>query len=82
MAGPHTGQNKNAQIPNEDSLDFEFTDQNLFSLNRFPGIDRLEGGARANVGLHTALTTDTGVKVLGWRNWPGPATWTRTLRTT
>ena len=36
-------------IPNEDSLDFEFTDANLFGFNRFPGIDRLEGGVRANV---------------------------------
>jgi len=38
-------------IPNEDSLDYEFTDASLFSLNRFYGIDRLEGGLRANVGL-------------------------------
>ena len=42
----------NTLIPNEDSLDFEFTDANLFALNRFPGVDRLEGGTRANVGLH------------------------------
>jgi LPS-assembly protein len=41
-------------IPNEDSLDFEFTDATLFSLNRFYGIDRLEGGMRANVALHAA----------------------------
>jgi LPS-assembly protein len=41
-------------IPNEDSLDFEFTDASLFSLNRYPGIDRLEGGPRANVALHGA----------------------------
>ena len=39
-------------IPNEDSLDFDFTDANLFSLNRHPGVDRLEGGARATVALH------------------------------
>lgn len=44
----------NSTIPNEDSLTPEFTDANLFSLNRFPGIDRLEGGNRANVGLHGA----------------------------
>ena len=43
------------RIPNEDSLDFEFTDQNLFALNRFPGIDRLEGGPRANVGAACQL---------------------------
>jgi len=53
VAGPNTGGGQRTlRIPNEDSLDFEFTDQNLFSLNKYPGIDRLEGGLRANVGLH------------------------------
>ena len=52
ILAPNTGRGRNGRIPNEDSLDFEFTDQNLFALNRYPGIDRLEGGARANVGLH------------------------------
>ena len=57
VAGPRTGGGQRVQrVPNEDSLDFEFTDQNLFSLNKFPGIDRLEGGARANVGLHLNWT--------------------------
>ena len=56
VAGPNTGGGRNLSIPNEDSLDFEFTDQNLFSLNRFPGIDRLEGGLRANVALHLNWT--------------------------
>ena len=56
IVAPNTGGLRRAQIPNEDSLDFEFTDQNLFSLNRFPGIDRLEGGVRANVGLHANWT--------------------------
>ncbi len=37
--------------PNEDSLDFDFTDATLLNLNRFPGVDRLEGGLRANVAL-------------------------------
>ena len=46
----------NRNLPNEDSLDFEFTDANLFAINRFPGIDRFEGGVRANAGLHTAWT--------------------------
>ena len=32
------------KYPNEDSLDLEFTDANLFGFNRFAGIDRLEGG--------------------------------------
>lgn len=44
----------NSLIPNEDSLGVEFTDANLFSLNRFSGIDRLEGGPRAAVALHGA----------------------------
>ena len=61
IGAPNTGSGSNYRVPNEDSLDLQFTDLNLFSFNRFPGIDRLEGGARANVGLHTALTTDTGV---------------------
>lgn len=38
-------------IPNEDSQDFEFDDTNLFSANRFPGLDRVEGGPRINYGL-------------------------------
>lgn len=40
-----------AEIPNEDSLSIEFDDTNLFSLNRFPGQDRVESGHRANVGV-------------------------------
>ena len=52
IAAPNAPNYRPSRIPNEDSLDFEFTDQNLFSLNRYPGIDRVEGGTRANVGLH------------------------------
>jgi len=40
-------------IPNEDSYDFQFTDANLFGFNKYPGIDRLENGMRANVGFET-----------------------------
>lgn len=54
IAAPTTGGLKSQRIPNEDSLDFEFTDANLFALNRYPGIDRLEGGVRVNYGLHAA----------------------------
>jgi LPS-assembly protein len=50
----------NTKIPDEDSLDYEFTDASLFSLNRFPGIDRLEGGPRANVALHGSWFSATG----------------------
>ena len=40
-----------SKIPNEDSRSFEFDDTNVFSINRFPGIDRIEGGPRINLGL-------------------------------
>ena len=52
IAAPNAPNYRGGRIPNEDSLDFEFTDQNLFALNRFPGLDRVEGGTRANVGVH------------------------------
>ena len=39
------------KIPNEDGQDFEFDEINLFSTNRFPGLDRVEGGLRVNYGL-------------------------------
>ncbi|MEM9716470.1 MAG: LPS assembly protein LptD [Pseudomonadota bacterium] len=38
-------------VPNEDSLQLEFEDSNLFTFTRFPGFDAVELGARANVGL-------------------------------
>ena len=60
IAAPNAGSFLgNRNIPNEDSLDFEFTDANLFALNRFPGIDRFEGGLRANVGLHASWQVGT-----------------------
>jgi LPS-assembly protein len=54
VTAPQVGNSQYNLYPNEDSLDLQFTDTNLFSLNRFPGIDRLEGGSRAVAGLHTA----------------------------
>ncbi|WP_448187553.1 LPS-assembly protein LptD [Azospirillum sp. sgz301742] len=42
-------------IPNEDSQDVEFDQANLFMGNRFPGIDRVEGGMRVTYGLRTAI---------------------------
>ena len=39
------------KLPNEDSQSLIFSDANLFSLNKFSGWDRVEGGTRANVGL-------------------------------
>ena len=54
IVAPQAGDSQLRRYPNEDSLDFEFTDANLFGFNRFSGTDRLEGGTRANVGLHGA----------------------------
>jgi LPS-assembly protein len=38
-------------LPNEDSALVEFDEGNLFALDRFPGSDAVERGARANVGV-------------------------------
>jgi LPS-assembly protein len=38
------------RVPNEDSADFEFNDTNLFSMDRFPGYDRIDTGSRAVYG--------------------------------
>lgn len=48
------------EIPDEDSLSFEFDDTNLFSEDRFAGLDRWETGARANVGLRYSIYTAGG----------------------
>lgn len=54
VASPVLGTSQDYRIPNEDSLDLEYSDANLFDLNRYPGIDRLEGGSRVDYALHAA----------------------------
>jgi len=54
VVGPQVGDSQFNRYPNEDSFDFEFSDANLFGFNRFPGVDRLDGGVRANVAMHSA----------------------------
>jgi LPS-assembly protein len=68
VTGPSTGRQYN--IPNEDSLDFEFTDANLFALNRFTGRDRQEGGTRVDAALRGAWLFPNGgqVEALGGRS--------------
>ena len=63
VVGPNRG--RNPRIPNEDSVDFEFTDATLFGFNRFPGRDRLDGGARLNAGLRGAWYLPGGQSVEG-----------------
>ena len=58
IAAPNAGAYLNRNVPNEDSLDYQFDDATLFSLNRYGGIDRFDGGLRANVGLHGSWMVD------------------------
>ena len=53
----------NKLLPNEDSQSIEFDETNLFSPNRFNGIDRLEGGTRAAYGLRHSLIGDNGARI-------------------
>ena len=48
------------EIPNEDSIDLVFSDANLFSANRIPGMDRFEGGMRVVYGLNAGVYGDGG----------------------
>ncbi|WP_316013092.1 LPS-assembly protein LptD [Roseobacter sp. HKCCA0434] len=52
-------------VPNEDSLLLEFDETSLFSTNRFPGLDRFETGAYANVGLRYESITPSGRNITG-----------------
>ena len=46
---------RNLAIPNEDARAIDLEDSNLFSLNRFPGYDRVEDGARVTYGFDWEL---------------------------
>ncbi|RVT97151.1 LPS-assembly protein LptD [Rhodovarius crocodyli] len=63
VTGPNTGRQSN--LPNEDSVDFEFTDANLFSLNRFTGRDRQEGGTRVDAAIRGAWNFPNGGQLEG-----------------
>ncbi len=65
VAAPNIGISQNPKIPNEDSLDLEFSDANLFDFNRYPGIDRLEGGTRVDYALHASWYLPQGTFVDG-----------------
>ena len=54
---------RNLAVPNEDSRAIDLEDTNLFALNRFPGHDRFEDGARIVYGLDWRLTRP-GMEVL------------------
>jgi LPS-assembly protein len=54
------------KLPNEDAQSMVFDASNLFSVDKFSGYDRVEGGGRANVGVQVTTQFDHGgsVKVL------------------
>lgn len=47
------------KLPNEDSQDIEFSDENLFDANHFTGFDVIENGPRMNYGLRGAVSDVT-----------------------
>ncbi|NOX39964.1 MAG: LPS-assembly protein LptD [Alphaproteobacteria bacterium] len=47
-------------VPNEDSTLVEFDATNLFALNHFSGIDQIEQGLRANIGVSYSRKSENG----------------------
>ena len=54
------------KLPNEDAQSLVYDASNLFSVDKFSGYDRVEGGGRANVGVQATTQFDRGgaIKVL------------------
>ncbi|MFC0243291.1 LPS-assembly protein LptD [Rhodopseudomonas telluris] len=48
------------KLPNEDAQSMVFDTSNLFSVDKFSGYDRVEGGGRANVGIQATTQFDRG----------------------
>jgi LPS-assembly protein len=63
VTGPHLG--RQLRFPNEDALDFEFTEANLFQLSRYSGRDRMEGTTRADLALRGSWNFVNGGRVEG-----------------
>jgi LPS-assembly protein len=57
MATAATSGHNSGEIPNEDSQDFEFDDSSLLEPNRFPGLDRVEGGSSIAYGIRFGTYT-------------------------
>ena len=50
----------NPYLPNEDSQSVSFDETTLFQIDRSPGFDIYEGGARLNLGVRTQFILDSG----------------------
>jgi LPS-assembly protein len=48
------------KLPNEDAQSLVYDASNLFSIDKFSGYDRVEGGGRANVGIQATTQFDRG----------------------
>ncbi|MGJ4928275.1 LPS-assembly protein LptD [Bradyrhizobium sp. HKCCYLS2038] len=48
------------KLPNEDAQSLVYDASNLFSVDKFSGYDRVEGGGRANVGVQATTQFDRG----------------------
>ena len=48
------------KLPNEDAQSLVFDTTNLFSVDKFSGYDRVEGGGRANAGVQATTQFDRG----------------------
>jgi LPS-assembly protein len=60
VLAPRSG--NSVKIPNEDSVNFEFDDTNLWSPRRFPGRDRVQSGSRVDYGMRAAWYGDSGAQ--------------------
>ena len=65
MVSPNGSSYRAGRIPNEDSLDTDFSDANLFDRNRNGGTDRLEGGVRLAMGTQATWNFPSGAKLQG-----------------
>ena len=52
-------------VPNTDSVDVELSHASLFEPNRFPGLDRVEGGVRVNMGVRGTYQETGGIVARG-----------------
>ncbi len=43
------------KFPNEDAQSLVFSDANLFSIDKYSGLDRVEGGSRVNAGIQYSM---------------------------
>ena len=54
------------RFPNEDAQSLIFDDTNLFSINKYSGFDRIEGGTRLNVGRSTPRISISWARSTRW----------------